>query len=291
VKTTRNSDYNSVFALKLRSLLENKSISMTLLANELGVKQQTVSQWADGSTTPALKHLKPLASYFGISIDELVTGVTFENEEVHSNTGLSNLAIEILKQLNADDIDNDVFNVIKAIRNEQRGVEGCCKKLSPLRAAYLPGENRIIIEFLNVIIESMNSKSYSLSRLARLCMDYIIGAHEHILWQDDVIKKEAKGWTYLVHIDRPNYKNDDLDFKTYQLTKDFEYFIEHLAKNSKIAERAKKIYMDGNFGLPDYSDSRFKPGAIVDESALEKYPIEFLDTEEASDKENDVTNS
>ena len=227
MNSTRKPDYDSAFATKLRGLLESKSLSMTELANRLGVKQQTVSLWANGSTTPELKHLKPLALYFCISIDELVTGVAPNNEELHLNTGLSNSAIEILKKLNTDDIDSDKAS-----------------------------DNKISIEFLNVIIENMNSRFHSLSRLARLCMDYIIGAHESILAQERMKREEAKNFEFLVHKDRPNIKNDDLDFKTYRLTKDFEYFIEHLTKNPIIVKRAKKIYMDNNLNLPDYRDSR-----------------------------------
>lgn len=260
MKTTRESGYDSAFAKKLRDLLESKSVSMTKLGSILGVKQQTVSQWANGSTTPEFKHLKPMASHFEISIDELVTGVAPGNEEFHLITGFSNLAIEKLKKLSARDIDNDAL-----------------------------GKNKVIIEFLNIVIENMDSKFYSLSRLAQLCMEYIIGAHKPILEQEDLIKKEASGWEILVPLDRPNFKNDDLDFKTYQLTKDFEYFIEHLTRNPKISQRAKKIYMESNLDIPDYSDSRFE----IFKDISEKYPIEIRYTEpnpcmEVNDSEKDA---
>lgn len=235
MKSTRKSDYDSPFAKKLRDLLENKSISKTQLAKELGVKQQTVSQWADGYTTPELKHLKPLALYFEISIDELVTGIAPGNEKIHLDTGLSSSVIDILKKLNTDNTDNkNKFN------------------------------NKMIIEFINIIIETMDFKFYSLSRLARSCMEYIIGAHGPKLEQEELIKQEAQEWNILCHIDRPNLKNDNLDFKTYQLTKDFEYFIEHLTKNPKIADRVKRIYEDANLKAPNYSDSRFNPNAFVE---------------------------
>lgn len=232
MKSTRKSDYDSPFAKKLRDLIENKSITRTQLANELGVKQQTVSQWADGHTTPELRHLKPLASYFEISIDELVTGIAPSNEKIHLDTGLSNTVIDILKKLSTD--------------NENKF------------------SNKIIIEFLNIIIETMDSKHYSLSRLAFLCMEYIVGAHEPKLEQEELLKQETQEWEILCHIDRPNLKNDNLDFKTYQLTKDFECFIEHLAKNPKIADRVKKIYENASFKAPNYSDSRFNPNAFVE---------------------------
>lgn len=233
MKSTRKSDYDSPFAKKLRDLLEKKSISKTKLASELGVKQQTVSQWSDGYTTPELKHLKPLASYFGISIDELVTGLAPDNEDIHLDTGLSNSAIEILKKLSIN--DKDKF------------------------------ENNLIIEFLNIIIERMHYRFNSLSQLSCQCMEYIIGAHIPMLEQENLIKEESKKFEIFCHRDRPNLKNDDLDFKTYRLTKDFEYFIEHLTKDREIADRVKTIYGKFNVNTPDYSDRRFS-AAVFDEN-------------------------
>ena len=224
--STRVSDYYSAFAKKLRSLLEENSVTKTALAKKLGVKQQTVSQWADGSTAPKLEHLIQLASTFNVSIDELATGIAPENKKVHSNIGLSNSAIEILKRLNNSDAKNKVHN-------------------------------QIVVEFLNIMIERVDTKFYSLSRLARLCMDYIIGAHEPLLEQEELAKQRVIGMDIFVHRDRPNSRNDDLDFRTYQLTKDFENFIENLAKNSKIVELIKSIYIEGDLDVPNFSDRRF----------------------------------
>lgn len=253
MRDTTVSDYDSVFAKQLRNLLEKKSISKTRLAIELGVKQQTISQWADGSTTPALKHLKPLASYFNLSIDELVTGVAIENEDIHLDTGLSNQTIEKLKKLNAVNAANDEA-----------------------------GKNRIIIEFLNIVIEGMDTDIYNLSRLARQCMEYIIGMNKHFLWLEKVKREAKKGWEHLYFGDGPNFRNDKVEFNTYKLVRDFERFIEFLAKDPKVANRAKKIYVEHNLNLPDYSDNRSKPGAIFGESVLEKYPAKFYCTESNS---------
>jgi transcriptional regulator with XRE-family HTH domain len=236
--TTRKPDYDSAFAKKLRELLDTRAISMTELAKKLEVKQQTVSQWANGSTTPKLKHLKPLASYFEISIDELVTGIAPKNEEFHLDTGLSNLAIEKLKKLKAGNAEDD---------NNRSSAKF---------------DSKIIIEFLNIIIERMDYRFHSLSRLAYLCIEYITGAHKPILEQEELKEEKAKGYDILVHQDRPNLENDDLDFKTYRLTKDFENFIVDLAKMPEIVMRLVKIYEEFNHTLPDYSDRRFGPGAF-----------------------------
>jgi len=88
-------------------------------------------------------------------------------------------------------------------------------------------------------------------------MDYIVGAHDPILFIEKARKTSSEGCGHFVHSDRPDFQNDTLDFKTYQLTKDFEYFIRDLTINSKTVDRVKTIYASGKFNLPDYNDSRF----------------------------------
>jgi transcriptional regulator with XRE-family HTH domain len=122
MKKATNIDYDGIFAKKLKALLErhpktNESTTMTKLARLLEIRQQTVSQWVEGSTTPALKHLKDIAAYFEITIDELVTGVSSENESFHIDTGLSGLAIDRVKQnYSKNNIDSkaigEFFNMI-----------------------------------------------------------------------------------------------------------------------------------------------------------------------------------
>jgi transcriptional regulator with XRE-family HTH domain len=52
------------------------------LGKVLGVKAQSVSQWANGDTTPDMKHIVPLAKFFGVDVNFLLTGVSAENETV-----------------------------------------------------------------------------------------------------------------------------------------------------------------------------------------------------------------
>lgn len=267
--TRKTDNYNSAFAEKLRDLISEKAISMTQLGKELGVKQQTVSQWADGKTTPALNHLKPLASYFEVTIDELVTGVAPENEAMHLDTGLSNLTIEKLKQLKTDDVTDDMDDM----DYDDRGF-------------YDKSKSKIIIEFLNIIIENIYSNDHNLSRFAESCMNYIVGAHGPILMQEEYKREKQEGIVLIGHIDRPNFQNDDLDFKTYQLTKDFEYFIVDLTKNREIARRARAIYKKANLHLPDYSDSRYKPEAMFSQYYQENPHIIEVDIEHGENKDD-----
>jgi len=68
---------NSSIAVRLRKLCERHPItgnktSYTTLAEHLGVKNQSVSQWARGETTPDTKSIAPIAIYFGVSCDYLL---------------------------------------------------------------------------------------------------------------------------------------------------------------------------------------------------------------------------
>ena len=65
---------------KIKKLRKAKQISQESLANVLGVTFQAVSKWETGSTTPDLALIPPLASFFGVSIDELFDYCAWENE-------------------------------------------------------------------------------------------------------------------------------------------------------------------------------------------------------------------
>ena len=245
MKSTRKKDYDSIFASNIRKLLDTKSMSKTQIAKQLGVKQQTVSQWADGSTTPALKHLMPLASCFGISVEELLTGVAPENREMYEDTGLSNEALELLKWVNThEEPDNDMDQVAQI------------ERLKSGRYLLNGHKDKILLEFLSIIIETIKTRDNSFLWLAHLCMDYIAGAHEPLLEFEELDKRSKQNLVVFAHADRPDHRNDDLDFRTYRLARDFEYFIQFLTKDTKIANRVKLVYKNANLQMPDYSDSR-----------------------------------
>jgi transcriptional regulator with XRE-family HTH domain len=106
-----------------------KKTTYTALAEYLGVKNQSVSQWARGETIPDTKNIAPIANYFGVSCG-YVLGV--ENTPSHSatdicrETGLAPQTVEILsmyaKSARTDeffgvDKKSDGYFLIKAIDN------------------------------------------------------------------------------------------------------------------------------------------------------------------------------
>jgi len=66
---------------KIKTLRKAKNISQEALANVLGVTFQAVSKWETGTTAPDVSLIPPLASFFGVSIDELFDYNVWENEQ------------------------------------------------------------------------------------------------------------------------------------------------------------------------------------------------------------------
>ena len=51
---------------------ENKGLSMRAFAKKVGVSEGTIRNWRDGSTTPNIEHLNPLAEALEVSIFHLL---------------------------------------------------------------------------------------------------------------------------------------------------------------------------------------------------------------------------
>jgi transcriptional regulator with XRE-family HTH domain len=58
----------------LKALMKKKGISARALCKELGIAQSTFQGLLDGKREPSVKHIPLLATYFGVSIDYLLTG-------------------------------------------------------------------------------------------------------------------------------------------------------------------------------------------------------------------------
>lgn len=66
--------------MTLKESRENKGLSQTELANLVGLKQTTISQYESGSRRPNLITAKKLSEVLGISLDDFVRLSTFQNE-------------------------------------------------------------------------------------------------------------------------------------------------------------------------------------------------------------------
>lgn len=59
---------------RLRELREARGISQEVLAQELYVSRQTISNWETGKTYPDIENILLLAEFYGASLDDLVKG-------------------------------------------------------------------------------------------------------------------------------------------------------------------------------------------------------------------------
>ncbi len=66
---------------KIKSLRKQKNISQEVFANYLGVSFQAVSKWENGRTIPDVTMIPAIASFFGVSTDELFDFNLFEIEK------------------------------------------------------------------------------------------------------------------------------------------------------------------------------------------------------------------
>ena len=67
---------------KLYELRREKHLSQEEVADVLNVTRQTVSKWETNQSTPDFDKIAPLCALYGISADELLTGVKKEEKEI-----------------------------------------------------------------------------------------------------------------------------------------------------------------------------------------------------------------
>lgn len=60
------------YATNLCDLMQSRGISSYKLAKEVGVHVSTATNWKDGSN-PKIEHVKKVADYFGVTVDELLS--------------------------------------------------------------------------------------------------------------------------------------------------------------------------------------------------------------------------
>ena len=66
---------------KIKSLRKQKNISQEVFAGYLGVSFQAVSKWENGNTMPDVMMIPAIASFFGVSTDELFDFNLYEMEK------------------------------------------------------------------------------------------------------------------------------------------------------------------------------------------------------------------
>lgn len=108
--------YLDIFPTTLRGLLEHHpkdghSTTYKALGEGVGVRQQTISQYASGQTQPTADVVLKIAKFFGVSVDYLLTGVSSYNKNYSDELGLSDTSVEFLRRAKNMHLQNDLERV------------------------------------------------------------------------------------------------------------------------------------------------------------------------------------
>lgn len=107
-RKARETDYDNIFAVRLRELIKLTGKKQQEIADNIGVSRQALNKWVNGETVPDIFSAAKIADLFNVSTDYLTgrTGTKSVNPEIQAAcevTGLSENAIKMLSQLkNAD---------------------------------------------------------------------------------------------------------------------------------------------------------------------------------------------
>ena len=98
-RPSKEKNYNSDFAVRLRELAANKTNQE--IADGVGVSRQTIGQFILGNTKPDIDTLSKLSDYFGVSTDYLLCRTDVKTtdltiKQICDYTGLSEEAITML---------------------------------------------------------------------------------------------------------------------------------------------------------------------------------------------------
>lgn len=72
---------------------KEKNLTQQQLAEKLGISNKTISKWETGRCMPDYSIVEPLCNSLDISIDELLSGQTFENDCESSISNKNSLSI------------------------------------------------------------------------------------------------------------------------------------------------------------------------------------------------------
>lgn len=106
-KAKRNvqDNYNSVFAKRLRELIESTGVSQAELANSVSVTRQAINSYTLGNTVPNSDVLTDIAKYFDVSSDYLLGLIDIKSNDITVKSiceeiGLSDKSVNLLICLN-----------------------------------------------------------------------------------------------------------------------------------------------------------------------------------------------
>lgn len=130
---------------QIKKLRKRKGVSQETLAQLLGVSFQAVSKWETGATMPDITLIPAMASFFGVSIDELFDYNTLENERQVDEICCAAVKIQHSDPFQAETILRDALKQFPANENLLTVL------LYTLRL--IPGREADVIDVCNALIE------------------------------------------------------------------------------------------------------------------------------------------
>ena len=130
---------NYVTGQTIRRLREEKSLTQSELAMQIGVSDKTISKWETSKGLPDISLLEPLSQALGVSVMELMSGLTVTNQNRSSNMLRSKFYVcpicgnvihaigdvvmsccgITLPALEAEEMDEDHHITVEAVEDEQ----------------------------------------------------------------------------------------------------------------------------------------------------------------------------
>lgn len=153
-----------VTAATIKKLREAKGMTQLQLAEAIGVSSKAVSKWETAKGLPDISLIEPLSLALGVSVIELMSGVTVENKNTSSNLFRSKFYICPV-----------CSNVIHSMGES---VISCCGiSLPALEAEETDAEHEIIVENVEdehfITVKHSMTKSHYISFLAYVTCDRI----------------------------------------------------------------------------------------------------------------------
>lgn len=213
----------SIFSERLREIMSDTQTTQKALASAMGIKPQSISQYATGLSEPPLSRLKDIADYFKVSADWLI-GIS-DDKSRHSSV-----------------IDDYGFN------------EAACKQLEECRSYLSVASNRTFMQHVNNIISNPEFPAVVCS------IETVIQAYENAIYYechpkefDDLLMKlpplmenDDGEIHHLYHMYSPEF---GISAERFQLNESMKRLLDSVIQVEKLEERlkcAKEIHIESN---------------------------------------------
>lgn len=92
---------NLTFIKNYEEMLRNRGIAKGTFYSECKISDAAVSQWRKGKTSPSPSTLDRISEYFGVSVEELISGK--KERPVPNEDELDKMLINLLKELTPEE--------------------------------------------------------------------------------------------------------------------------------------------------------------------------------------------